>query len=376
MRSHFIFAVEVSRSQHNLNTNLRAHENMSKIRTWITNGALATFIAACCVMLWACLPLRAQAPPEAHLANNFNYVRYGDTAKGKVLEMILSGNRSTYLTKEETLVTPFEMISFRNGQTNLTARGPECHFLSNFAWDAGHIELFTPTTNVFVQGDGFFFTESNHVLFVSNNVETRVLRTLLKSPLLAGQRTNAAPGPEQTVFINSRRCQFDYGSNQAEYFGDVHVIDPQMDLRSDYLFIQLNTNGAIENIVARQNVVIATTNKGRATGTTARYYIANTNEIMVLTGDSTWQNGDQQAQAEQFTYDSTLHILRATNHVRVRWPNAVQTAAQRLAGEPPRIDATGHQRPGGKHDRQWQRDHRKPGGSKPVHRRSRHLFTR
>ena len=114
-----------------------------------------------------------------------------------------------------------------------------------------------------------------------------------------------------------------------------------MDLTSDFLFVQLNTNGAIENILARQNVVITTTNKGRATGATARYYVAGTNEIMVLTGDATWHNGDQEARAEQFTYDSTLHILRATNHVRVRWPNAVQTAAQRQAGEPPRVDATG-----------------------------------
>ena len=51
---------------------------------------------------------------------------------------------------------------------------------------------------MYVQGDGFFFMESNHILFVSNNVETRVLRALLKSPLMGSQRTNAPPGPDQT----------------------------------------------------------------------------------------------------------------------------------------------------------------------------------
>jgi lipopolysaccharide export system protein LptA len=298
--------------------------------------------AAFCLTLWVCLPLLAQVPPEARLANNPSLVRYTVTPTGKkVLEMVLSGNHSTQLTKEESLVTSFEMISFRNGQTNLTARGPECHLLSNVAWDAGHIELFTPTTNVFVQGDGFFFMETNHVLVVSNNVETRVQRALLKSPLLGSQRTNAPTGPPQIIRIFSRRCRFDYGSNHAEYFGDVHVLDSQMDLTSDYLFVQLNTNGAIDNILARQNVIITTTNKGRATAAAARYYIANGSEITLLTGDATWQNGDQEARADQFTYDSTRHILRATNHVRVRWPNAVQTPTQRQAGEPPRIDATG-----------------------------------
>ncbi len=327
----------------NPNLNLLPAEKRIKIKitSKIRNRSQTTFSAACCLVLWACLPLLAQVPPEAHLANNFKVIRYSDTPKGKVLEMILSGNRSTQLNKEENLVTPFEMISFRNGQTNLTARGPECHLLPNTAWDAGHIELFTPTTNVYVQGDGFFFMESNHILVVSNNVETRVLRTLLKSPLLGSQRTNAPSGPDQTILISSHRCQFNYGSNNAEYFGNVHVIDPQMDLTSDYLFVQLNTNGAIDNILARQNVVITTTNKGRATGASARYYVVNTNEMMLLTGDATWHNGDQEARAEQFTYDSTRHILWATNHVRVRWPNAVQTPAQRLAGEAPRVDASG-----------------------------------
>jgi lipopolysaccharide export system protein LptA len=299
--------------------------------------------AAFCLTSWVCLPLLAQLPPEARLGNNSSISRYRDTPTGKVLETTLSGNNWTPLTKQEVLVTPFEMNSFRNGQTNLTAQAPECHLdlAANVAWDAGPVKLFTPTTNVFVQGDGFFFSQSNHILIVSNNVETRVLRALLKSPLLGSQRTNAPPGPGQTVQIFSSHCQFDYLSNHVEYAGNVHVIDSQMDLTSDFLFIQLNTNGAIENILARQNVVITTTNKGRATGATARYYIGDGSEITVLTGDATWQNGDQEARAEQFTYDSTRHILWATNHVRVRWPNAVQTAAQRQTGEPPRIDATG-----------------------------------
>ncbi len=83
-------------------------------------------------------------------------------------------------------------MTFRNGRCNLMARAPECQSTTpHTAWDAGHIVLFTPTTNVYVQGDGFFFTESNHILDISNNVETRVLRTLLKTPLLGGQPTNA-----------------------------------------------------------------------------------------------------------------------------------------------------------------------------------------
>jgi lipopolysaccharide export system protein LptA len=299
---------------------------------------------AFCLTLWICLPLLAEdIPAGVHTRKSVPYLRYRPTPEGPVLETILVAGAWTPTTGQEVVGTPFTMVSFRSGQTNLIVQAVECHYnmAANSAWDAGHIKLFTPTTNVFVEGDGFFFAQSNQVLFVSNNVETRVLRALLKSPLLGGQRTNAPANADQTVLITSRRCQFDYGSNYAEYFDGVHVIDSQMDLTSDYLFIKLNTNGSIESILARQNVVITTTNKGIATGSTARYYVANGSEMMMLTGDAIWRNGDQEAKAEQFTYDSTRHILWATNHVRVRWPNAAQTAAQRLAGEPPRLDASG-----------------------------------
>ncbi len=281
--------------------------------------------AAFCLMLWFGLPLFGQAPREASLTNNFHIVHYANTAKGPVLEMIVAAQHGE-ARKNEELATMFEITSFHNGLTNLIAVGPECHILPAAAWDAGHIELFTPTTNVFVQGEGFFFNESNHFLFLSNNVETRVLRTLLKSPLL-GQQTNATPSSAQPIIITSQRCQFDSGSNRAEYFGNVRIKDPQMDITSDYLFVQLNTNGGIDNILAQQNVVITTTNKGQATGSEARYYVVGTNDVMVLTGDSTWINGDQQARAEQFIYDSTRHTLWASNHVRVRWPNAMQATS-------------------------------------------------
>jgi lipopolysaccharide transport protein LptA len=326
----------------NPNLSLSADEAIRiRIKSRIRNGI--PLFAALCLILLVCLPLLAQLPPEAHLAKHSPILRYRVTPTGPVLETILAGDDWTPLTGHEVLVKPFEMISFHAGLTNLIAQAPECHLdlSSNVAWDAGPVKIFTPTTNVFVKGEGFFFTQSNQMLFVSNKVETRVLRALLKSPLIGNQSTNAAPATDQTILITSQRCQFDYGSNNARYAGNVHVIDSQMDLTSDYLYIQLNTNGAISNIVARQNVVITTTNKGRATGETAHYYLEGTNEITVLTGDSTWHNGDQEAKAEQFTYDSTRHILWATNHVRVRWPNAVETPAQRLAGEPPQVDASG-----------------------------------
>jgi lipopolysaccharide export system protein LptA len=300
-------------------------------------------LAAACLALGAGLPLHAETPADTRLDNRFSVSRYHDTPKGPEVEMLLLGDHSTQVAKADLLVTPFKMISFHNGLTNLTAQAAQCHVdvQSNLAWDSGHLILYTPTTNIFVQGDGFFFTQSNHILILSNNVETRILRALLKSSMLNSGRTNAAPSPNDVVHIYAQHGQFDYASNHVDYSGKVHVIDSQMDLTSDFLFVQLNTNGAIENIRARQNVVIVTTNKGRATGETAYYRIVGGTEIMDLTGNAFWRNGDEEARADHFNYDSTHHILSATNRVRIRWPNALQTPAEREAGVPPHADFSG-----------------------------------
>src|ERR1700677_4159397 len=291
------------------------------------------------------LILLAARPLAAQSSSGFTAPRFRPGPRGQVLEYLLHGQTATNFAPNVVLVTVFRMESFRDGtNVQFIAQAPECFLDANkhVARDAGRFELFTPTTNLWLQGDGFFFTETNRFLYLSNNVETRVLRPPLKSPLANAPRANAPPpNGVPTLKIFARRCQLDNQSNVVDYAGDVHVIDPQMDLRSDFLTVHFATNGAIENILARQNVVIDPANRGRATGATALYYITNGVEMMNLAGDATWNNGAEQARAAQFTYDSTHHFLTATGHVRVQWPNAVPTAAQRQSGAPPAIDASG-----------------------------------
>ncbi len=109
-----------------------------------------------------------------------------------------------------------------------------------------------------------------------------------------------------------------------EYFGHVHAIDPQLDLTSERLSIQMSSNSAIQTILAQDNVVMTTTNMGWATGPRAFYYITNGDEVTELTGGARWQNGDERAWADKFIYDSTRHFLTAIGNVRVWWPNGPQ----------------------------------------------------
>jgi lipopolysaccharide export system protein LptA len=296
-----------------------------------TNSALWLMLA-----LGAAGLLQAQIPPDLKT----RVFDEKQTPRGMELQHLLSFNDRTNLAPHDDLVSPFLIKSFRSGPSNelqLIGQAPECHVdqTGSRAWDAGSLVLFTPTTNVWVQGEGFLFLETNHSLDLSNKVETRVLRSLLKTSTLTAAKTNAPGTAEQVLKIFANQCHFDYLSNFAQYSGRVHVIDAQLDMTSGRLSIQLTTNGAIQSILAEQNVVLTTTNKGSATGPRAFYYVTNGSEMTELTGGARWQNGDEQAWADKFIYDSTHHFLTAIGTVRVWWPNGPQQP-----GVPPEVNGT------------------------------------
>ena len=268
----------------------------------------------------------------------------GDRSKGTIIierqggvPVRISKADVWYQATESILIgTNFTMTVYRtkpagapgrsslSNQVQLFVEAPVCAYNkgTQTAWnDDGHIILYTPTTNVFVQGDGFYFTQTNQLLSIFHNVETRVLKALLKSPLLNGPSSNAAPAGPQVLKIFAEAAQFDYPSDRVDYQRHVHLIDPQMDMTSAFLTVHLNTNGTLESAIARREVVLSTTNKGQATGNRGYYYVTNGDEMMELTENAHWKNGDEEANAESFLYDSDLHFLTGTNEVRIRWPN-------------------------------------------------------
>jgi lipopolysaccharide export system protein LptA len=265
----------------------------------------------------------AQVPQGTRLEQTrMNF--YRDTPDGKKpLDFVVTGNSVTNL-----LVHQFKLKSFRNGdpkQIQIIAQAPQCQISQSpsMASDPGPLQVYTPTTNLFVQGVGFRFTQADHLLIISNNVETRVVKSLLRSSVLGAPRTNDSTAAGQMVKIFAEHGRFNLDSNVVDYSGNVHVIDPQLDMTCDLMTIHFTTNGTVENILARQNVVLTTTNNGRATGATGYYYVTDgSNGMMELTTDAVWRNGDEQAKANKFIYDSARHFLTAIGHVQVQWPNA------------------------------------------------------
>ena len=295
--------------------------------------ALAICFAAWPARTWA----QTRAPQAAKPGGAVQFYHYNDDAPGgRVLDAIFSGSNSIYLPDGAVQVKGFKMIGVRDGQAGnvtVTALAPECRTddKRKIASDPGPIQIFTPTTNLFVQGLGFFVAESNRVLILSNQVETRVAKSMLQSSPLFASPANTSPDASQIVKILADRGRFDFRSNLVDYAEHVRVVDPQYQLDAPLLSIRFASNQTVETMFARPGVTLTLPGKGAATGATAHYFATNENALLELAGDADaaahWQNGEQEAWAGKFTYDPNRHLLTGGDRARVRWPNQPAGAA-------------------------------------------------
>ena len=196
-------------------------------------------------------PAASQDPKPGHV----EFPHYKDNPAGRVLDAIFTGWGAVPFPAGGVQVQQFKMIGVRDGQiTNITftAQAPECRidYDRKIAGDPGPIQIYTPVTNLFVQGVGFFCADSNQLLLISNQVETRVVKSMFRSsPLFAGA-SNTPDDLAQIVKIFSDRGQFSFPSNLVDYAGNVRLIDPQYEVDSPLLSIQLASNQTVQTMFA------------------------------------------------------------------------------------------------------------------------------
>lgn len=278
--------------------------------------------------LWPSLA-HAQLPNNARLEKRWSFSHYRTANNEKILQSIFSGKDATTMG-EEVLVNQFEMTSFRNGDTNqlqIIAHAPICFFNpdNHTAHSTNFLQAYTVSTNFYIEGRGFFASQSNSVLIVSNDVQTRFYKTLVKSSTLSAS-TNLETTTNDLVKIFSDHFEVQWESNSVVYTGHVRVFDDQLQLNCDLLVGRFNTNrlkvnAGIEQITALHNVVILTTNNGRATGEKAVYFIKDGAESIDLTGHAIWSDGQREARATRFVFDRNHNQLQAIGDVDIKFPN-------------------------------------------------------
>jgi len=284
----------------------------------------------------------AQMPKEAKLDKGFSVRFYRPTPTGKVLEAICSGSDAKPLSgSNEILVHQFEMKTFREStgdKPQLIAQAPECRLdqKTRLAHSDGHLQVFTPTTNFFIEGQGFFCSYSNSFLVISNQVETRIDKAIFKSPGLATGPANV-PASGELLKIFADHFEFHYNTNLVIYSGNVRVLDSQMPLTCELLTAQFSTNGTIENIWAEHNVSVTTTNQGRATADRATYVLSDGSEAILLTGDAHWSDPQADLRADSFFINRQEKTILAEKNAHLKIPRAAMIAPELLGTKTNRI---------------------------------------
>jgi lipopolysaccharide export system protein LptA len=291
----------------------------------------ATFVATIVIHAAAILSVvstsNAQVPQEAKSVKDFRKIFYRNTPTGKVPEAICSGAEANPLTGSQVQLKDFTLETLRDQVTQFIAKSPECviDVKEEYASSAGPLRGFSATTNFYIQGVGFLCTKSNSLLVISNQVETRIEKAVLKGPGALGAKTNASG---EIVKIFSDQFRMFYQSNIAIYSGNVRVVDTRMTLTCDLLTTHFGTNGSIQNITAERNVVLTQTNGSRATGDMAVYSLVGTNETVDLIGHARWNDGPHDVTARSFFYDGRADTLQAADGVKVRVANSTHRPAR------------------------------------------------
>lgn len=102
-----------------------------------------------------------------------------------------------------------------------------------------------------------------------------LLATLALTPVRA--QTNAAPAgmtlgtTNEPTTITCVRWRYEYAKNVATFEENVLAVNPRLTMRSDKMFVELDSSQSVSNIIAIGHVILTTPKNEKATGERAVY---------------------------------------------------------------------------------------------------------
>lgn len=227
-----------------------------------------------------------------------------------------------------------------NGLPAFTVTAPECAFsiASRSATSPGTIHIQVGANDLSIEGRGFFWQEANSTnaaLFLSNEVHAVVQRP----PLNRVQATNLS-----TMDIRSTRFTFDLAQRMGVFDENVHAEDPELLLRCGSLTVRgtedhADDHNGFNTLSATRDVQVTSKMEGRtAHGDNALY--TQTNGLMTLTGNVSWQQGAQSGRADLLRIQTLSRDLQADGHVAAKMPRGTMAMGTLLDGATPPKSAT------------------------------------
>ncbi len=302
-------------------------------------------------------PVTQAAPPPLG-EDKFNQIIPYDAPYFTLKKMEIRGKTdSSALSENGLLIKDFEIYTYRlvtndaahvTNALELIVSAPECLFNRSEASgsSAGPLTAQTADGRFLIQGVGYLWQGkgTNATLTISNKVFTTVKNDLLAPGGSAPVSTGAGG---RFIYIHSDSFHFDRNANLITYQDHVHAQDEQLDLTCDQINIRRATNGPISELVADGNIaVVDNITHGRTTGGHAVYSDTGGAQLVTLTGNPYWQNGAQEATAQAFVFNRTVHTFRAEGGAHFKLPASAMSgsgfllAPQSEANEPATVAAT------------------------------------
>ena len=172
-----------------------------------------------------------------------------------------------------------------------------------------------------IEGEGFFWCQTNSALFISNRVHTTVQSEMIES---GGVKNQVPAGPGAGgIEIFSDRFNFSGDSDAAVYSGNMKVTGTNMLLVGNLLTLKVPmAERQLRSIIAEQNVTIDYTNEAalHATGEKAVYDAVT--GLIEMTGEPTWKAGPRTGRGDMLTLDRTNRIFRVDGKAWLRMPGS------------------------------------------------------
>ena len=267
-------------------------------------------------------PVQAQRLGEA---KGFKLAEtYGPPHEGQIKSMIEAAKGLPVEGGRQVLLTDMQLRTYsETNNPELLIQAPQCLYdaAGKSASSAGPLHVQTADGQFVIEGEGFWWRQTNSSLFISNHVHTTVQPELLEA---AGAHPRSETPPPSTGGIEIFSDWFDYtaDSGVGTYRGHVRVSGTnQLNLTSGILRIRLPiTQRVLQGITAEQAVVVDYADI-HATGERADY--APDTGLIHVTGTPApaWRADQREGRADELVIDRTNRIFRANGRAWLRMPS-------------------------------------------------------
>jgi lipopolysaccharide export system protein LptA len=246
------------------------------------------------------------------------------------MKSLLRGTEAEPQSNNRILVREATLETFReNGERELLIQAPECLYdpAQHSASSAGRLRVQTAEGKFSIEGQGFWWQQTNSSLSISNNVHT-----VIHPELLSGQAVQTNAQGEAGLELYSERFDYKGISGLGEYGGHVRVNGTNLDLTAGRLLFLVPMNRGlsptgVREITAEQEVTADFAEvqpDGRrtsvhATGERAVYSVAS--NIVHVSGQPAWKSEQREGRGDELVIDRTNRIFQASGHAWLKLPS-------------------------------------------------------